>query len=110
VLKPSIEDFHSLGLMVGTVVAAEPNTGARKAALKLWIDIGGPDVVQASAQITDRYDPAAVVGRQVVVVTGFDAMRVGGFRSDVLVVGALTPDGVVLLRPDDAVEPGTAIA
>ncbi|MDH3731125.1 MAG: tRNA-binding protein, partial [Acidimicrobiia bacterium] len=65
---------------------------------------------QSSAKITDLYDPADLVGRQVIAVTGFDSMRVGGFRSDCLVLGATTPDGVVLLAPDRPVEPGTEVA
>ena len=51
-----------------------------------------------------------MIHRQVVVVTGFDAIRVGGFRSDVLVLGVVTEDGVVLLRPDDAVPPGSGVS
>ena len=51
-----------------------------------------------------------LVGRQVVVVTGFEPIRVGGFRSDVLVIGALTDDGVVLISPDRSVAPGRPIA
>jgi tRNA-binding protein len=107
---PTIDDLRALGLSVGTIVAAEPNRGARDPALKLWIDIGPGGTVQSSAQITGRYDAEALVGRQVVVVTGFEAIRVGGFRSDVLVLGAVTPDGVVLLAPDEPVAPGTPIA
>ena len=47
------------------------------------------------------------IGRQVVAVTGMQPMRVGGFRSDVLVLGATTDDGVVLLTIDAPVPPGT---
>ena len=41
-----------------------------------------------------------------IAVTGFEPIRVGGFRSDVLVLGVLTDEGVVLLRPDQPVAPG----
>lgn len=107
---PSIDDWEALEVEVGTVVRAEPNTGARDPALRLWIDFGAQGVLQSSAKITDRYEPADVVGRQVVAVTGFEPIRVGGFRSDVLVLGAVTDDGVVLLTPDSPVEPGTGVA
>lgn len=107
---PSLSDLEALDIRVGTVVRAEVNTGARDPALAMWVDLGERGVVQSSAKITDRYDAESLVGTQVVVVAGFDPMRVGGFRSDVLVVGALSPDGVVLVRPDDAVEPGTPVA
>ena len=107
---PTIDDWHALAVRVGTVVRAEPNTAARDAAFKLWIDLGSDEPVQSSAKITDRYTADDLVGTQVVVVTGFGSMRVGGFRSDVLVLGGLTPDGVVLLRPDEPVDPGTSVA
>jgi tRNA-binding protein len=107
---PTFDDFEALGLKVGTVVRAELNTGARDAAYRLWIDIGEADPAQSSAKITDLYSAEELIGRQVVVVTGFEPMRVGGFRSDVLVIGALTEDGVVLVSPDSDVSPGRPIA
>lgn len=106
----NMADFESLGIRVGTIVKADANTGAREAAYRLWIDIGGGIPVQSSAKITERYDVEGLVGRQVVVVTGFDAIRVGGFRSDVLVLGVVTANGVVLLRPDEGVLPGSTVS
>jgi tRNA-binding protein len=107
---PTIDDWQELDVRVGTVTRAEPNSGARDPSLKLWIDFGDLGLLQSSAKITARYRAADLEGRQVVAVTGFDPIRVGGFRSDVLVLGALTDDGVVLLRPDDAVGAGTPVA
>ncbi len=104
------DDFERLGLRVGTIVRAEPNSGAREPSYRLWINLDEGSVVQSSAKITERYRPEALVDRQVVVVTGFEPLRVGGFRSDVLVLGAVSDDGVVLLRPDEAVPPGTRVA
>ena len=107
---PDLADFQALGLRIGTIVRVEDNIGARDPALCLWIDLGEDDPAQSSAKITERYGTDTLVGRQVVVVTGFAPMRVGGFRSDVLVLGALTPDGVVLLAPDEPVRPGSVVA
>ena len=106
----TIDDLHALGLRVGTVLRAAPNAGAREAALSLWIDLGADREVQSSAKICDRYDAESIVGRQVVVVTALEPIRVGGFRSDVLVLGALADGGVILLHPDAPVPPGTEIA
>lgn len=108
-MPSSVDDLHSLGLRIGTVTRAAPNNGAREAALSLWIDLGADGEVQSSAKVCDRYDAESIVGRQVVVVTAFAPMRVGGFRSDVLVLGALADGGVVLLGPDAPVPPGTEI-
>ena len=107
---PDLHDFKSLGIRVGTIVKADRNTGAREPAYRLWIDIGAEAPVQSSAKITERYEVAGLIGRQVVVITGFGAIRVGGFRSDVLVLGVVAPDGVVLLGPDEPVPPGTSVA
>lgn len=107
---PTIDDWSALAVRVGTVLRAEANTGARDAAYRLWIDFGDLGELQSSAKITDHYAPSDLVGRQVVAVTGFDAIRVGGFRSDVLVLGAVTDSGVILLNLDHPVDPGTGVA
>lgn len=107
---PTIDDWHGLRVRVGTVLRAAPNDGAREPSLRLWIDFGDLGTLQSSAKVTDLYEPAHLVGAQIVAVTGFAPIRVGGFRSDVLVLGALAPEGVVLLRPDRPVDPGSEIA
>lgn len=107
--RPTIANWEALDVRIGTVTRAESNAGSREPALALWIDLGD-EVVQSSAKITDLYEASGVVGRQVVVVCGFAPMRIGGFRSDVLVLGALTGSGVVLLAPDTPVEAGSIVA
>lgn len=107
---PTFDEFQRLQLRVGTVTRAEPNDTARDPAYRLWIDFGDRGVLQSSAKITDRYAAGDLVGRQVVAVTGFASMRVGGFRSDVLVLGGVLEDGVVLLAPDVPLPPGTPVA
>lgn len=107
---PTFEDFTALEIRSGTVVRAEPNLGARSPALKLWIHFGALGELQSSAKITDLYTPEDVVGRCVVAVTGFEPMRVNGFRSDVLVLGVETPDGVRLLSVDGQVDDGSSIS
>jgi tRNA-binding protein len=109
-MPATIEALDELDIRVGTVTRAEPNTGARDPAYRLWIDFGELGTRQSSAKITERYSPEDLVGRQVVAVTGLDPVRVGGFRSDVLILGALDAGGVVLLGLDDEVAVGTRIA
>ena len=107
---PTPHDFFAIDLRIGTVVAAEPFPGARKPAIRLEIDFGAElGRRRSSAQITDHYAPEQLVGRQVVAVMNIGARRIAGFTSEVLVLGGMTNDGVVLLAPDARVADGTRI-
>jgi tRNA-binding protein len=106
----TIDDFEKIDMRVGRVVGVEDFPEARNPAWKLAIDFG-PEVgvKQSSAQIK-HYAREDLDGRLVIGVVNFPPRRIAGFESEVLVLGALDPQkGVVLLRPDDDVEPGDRI-
>lgn len=108
---PIPDDFFALDLRVGTVLRAEPFPEARQPSLKLTIDFG-PELGErrSSAQLTLRYTPEALVGRQVIAVTNIGTRRIAGFTSEVLVLGAMPdPKDVVLLAPAAPVADGTRI-
>lgn len=107
----TIEDLHQLDLRIGTIVGAEPFPEAKKPAIKLEIDFGPLGVKRSSAQITARYTPETLIGRQVAAVVNFPPRRIAGYVSEVLVLGGVPGEGdVVLLKPDEHVPDGTPIA
>ncbi len=97
-------------MRVGVVVDAREFPEARRPAYRLWVDFGPLGIKRSSAQITHRYTPAELIGRRVVAVVNFPPKQVGPFLSEVLVLGAYTEAGeVILLRPDFDVSPGSRI-
>jgi tRNA-binding protein len=107
-----LDDFLRVDMRVGRILAAEPFPEARKPSYRLRIDFGaeiGERV--SSAQLTVTYpEPAALVGRLVVAVVNFPPRRIAGFKSEVLILGALGDDGeVFLLTPDPGCDAGLRI-
>ena len=109
-MTATFEEFERLELAIGVVTDVEDFPEARKPAWKLTIEFGPRGTRRSSAQIA-HYPREELLGRQVVCVLGFESKRIAGFRSEVLVLGATSEEhGVVLLRPDRAVEPGASVA
>ncbi|NJL14724.1 MAG: tRNA-binding protein [Microscillaceae bacterium] len=105
------EDFEKVEMRVGTITEARPFPEARRPAYQLWIDFG-PELGlrKSSAQITDLYPIATLVGRQVVAVVNFPPKQIAHFMSECLVLGVVgQAGGVVLLHPDQPVENGQRI-
>ncbi len=102
--------FERVDLRIGTVVKADPFPEALRPAIKMTIDFGPLGLKKTSAQITDFYTPESLLGRQVVAVVNFPPKQIGPILSEVLVLGGLTSDGVVLLNSDKQIPNGTQIA
>lgn len=104
-------EFERVEMRVGTVVSASIFPEARNPAYKLEIDFGPAiGTLKSSAQITRRYTPEELEGRQVVAVVNFPPKQIGPVRSECLVLGATDHQGdVVLLSPDARVPDGWPI-
>lgn len=103
-----IEDFGRVDVRVGTVREARPFPEARKPLVRLRIDFG-PEIgtLRSAAGLPANYDPAELVGRQVLAVVNLPPRPVAGFESECLTLGV--PDGEeepVLVVPDRPVPDG----
>ena len=106
----TFDDFQRLDIRIGTVIEAMPFPEARVPAIKLVIDLGDLGLRRSSAQITRRYTPEALVGRQVAAVVNMPPRRIAGFASEVLVLGGMPePGDVVLLALDQPIPNGTKV-
>lgn len=103
----AFDDFMKLDIRVGTITDAKVFAKARKPAYQLMLDFGGEiGTKRSSAQITDRYKPEDLIGKQVLAVVNFPPRQIADFMSEVLVLGTYSEGGVVLVTPDKKVQNG----
>ena len=103
--------FEAVEMRVGCVLAVRAFPEARKPAWQLEVDFG-PEIGRrwTSAQVTN-YSEDELVGRRVVGAINLGTRRIAGFESEFLLLGAIQPDGsVVLLDVDSSAELGSLIA
>lgn len=102
-------DFSKIEMRVGTIVQAEVFKEAQKPAYKLIVDFGELGQRKTSAQITKRYSPDAIIGKQVIAVVNFPPKQIANIRSECLILGAVDGEDVTLLTTDNPVKNGLRI-
>ena len=108
-MQTNFENFSKFKILIGTILSVTNNEKARKPAYVLDIDFGDEvGVKKTSAQITN-YKLSELEGRQVVAVSNFPSKNIAGVISEVLVLGAISKEGVKLLSLDEKVENGTIV-
>jgi methionyl-tRNA synthetase len=105
----SIDDFLRIDLRVAKILAAEFIVGADKL-LKLRVDVGELGEREIFAGIRAAYDPAALVGRLIVVVANLEprTMRFGVSEGMMLAAGPGGKD-IFALSPDSGATPGMRV-
>lgn len=116
-LKPTItyDDFARIDLRVATIISAAPHPNADRL-LKLEIDLGA-ERRQICAGIRSNYDPATLVGQQIVVVANLQPRVIRGEPSNGMLLAASPPlsddsaeKQVVVLQPQQPVPAGSTIS
>ena len=105
-----ITDFMKLDMRIGEIISVEYNDKALKPAYKLRIDFGEEiGIKHSSAQLCENYQEDDLLGKKS-SPSLISPPGVAGFKSEVLVLAAVTRDqGTVLLKTDFDVEIGSKI-
>ncbi len=102
----NLEDFQKIDLRVAEVLEAKPIDESNKL-VKLQVSLGG-EKRQILAGIKEFYQPADLIGRQIIIIANLAPRSMMGQQSEGMLLAA--SDGrPVLLQPEHRVSPGTKI-
>jgi methionyl-tRNA synthetase len=103
----TIEQFQQVELRVATVKEAAPHPNADRL-LVLKVDLGGEER-QIVAGIRAHYDPATLVGTQVVVVANLEPATLRGVQSQGMLLAATGEGKLAVVRPAEPVPAGAVV-
>jgi len=102
------EDFAKLDLKVGTITAAEKVAKADKL-LKLEVDLGYEKRTIVSG-IALHFEPATIIGKQVVIVANLTPRKMKGIESNGMILMAEDADGKLkFVNPDERTADGSVV-
>ena len=102
------EDFARIDLRVARIETAEFVEGADRL-LKLGVDLGG-ERRTVFAGIRGAYEPAALVGRHVVIVANLKPKKMRFGTSEGMALAASGDEGLFLLSPDAGAKAGMKVS
>jgi methionyl-tRNA synthetase len=103
------DDFAKLDLRVGTILAAKKVEKADKL-LQLEIDLGSEQRTIVSG-IAQHFNPADIIGRQVVVVANLAPRKMRGIESNGMILMAEDKHGKLhFVNPDDRIDAGSGVS
>jgi len=106
----SWREFERVLMVAGTVTRVEEFAEARKPAYRIWVDFGPYGERKTSAQVVALYAPEDLLGRQIVGVINFPEKQIGPLKSQFLLTGFPTEDGVVITTVERPVPNGCRLA
>jgi tRNA-binding protein len=95
----TFEQFTAVDIRVGRIVEVEDFPEARKPAWKLRVDFGPQIGMKRSSAQIKNYEREELEGRLVLGVVNFPPRQIGPVRSEVLVLGTYSAEGVLLVSP-----------
>jgi methionine--tRNA ligase beta chain len=111
----SYDDFAKLDLRIARVLEASGHPNADRL-IVLTVDVGGQPR-QIIAGLRQYYEPAAMVGKDIVIVANLAPRKMRGLESQGMLLaasrfepGAETPADVVVLMPDRPVPSGSTVS
>ena len=110
-LKPEIvfDDFGKIDLRVGTIIEAKKVEKADKL-LQLEVDLGTEKRTILSG-IAMHFEPASIIGKQVVVVANLAPRKMRGIESKGMILMAEDANGkLYFVQPSEAIAAGSTIS
>jgi methionyl-tRNA synthetase len=104
----SIDDFKKVELKVGKVLECADHANANKL-LVLKVDLGNGDIRQIVSGIKQWYQPADLVGKNVVIVANLQPAVLRGVESRGMLLAASSGPDVIVLQPMKDAAPGSKV-
>ena len=105
----TFDHFAAVDIRVGRIVEVEDFPEARKPAWKLRDRLRARAGREALVGADHQYPREELEGRLVVAVVNFPPRQIGPVRSEVLVLGTYSEEGVLLLSPEPGAVPGERV-
>ena len=108
--KIQYDDFVKVQLRVAKVLEASNHPAADKL-IVLKVDLGN-EQRQICAGLRGHYEPAALVGRNIILVTNLAPRMMRGLESNGMLLAASNADHskVILLTTEADIEPGASVS
>lgn len=104
----TIDDFAKVELRTALVVAAEPHPNADRL-LVLKVEVG-PETRQIVAGIRGHYEPADLIGKNIVIVANLQPAMKRGIESQGMLLAVRDGEKVVVLTTEKAAASGLLVS